>query len=299
MPPTRYLGSAWAAVHGPVDPRRLCIWTLERGFRGLLPAPTPRPIDWPAVRAAATDLPFDLAGTWRLAALSVAEERPERGLASRNAGEQTNARNAVRAGVAGATALGLRRLVLEPGAVPMPGERGPSDLADPSVDWTPDRIGAQVARRKAGETRALDLACRALFELTRASPDLVFCLTASRTIDGLGTPSSLGLIFEDLPRVRLAYWHETAVCACRQDRLGEPQGEWLERFGHKLAGASLGDWSEGRLHAPPGSGLVDHALLASYLSGVGDRFPVVLELDPAVPPAELAGVRSYLEKFGL
>ena len=299
MPVNRYLGATWASVHGPADPRRLCIWTLERGFRGLTPSPTPRPIDWDAVRSTAEDLPFDLSGAWRLAPLSAGDEGPDRGLGSKSAGDQGLARTAIQTALRAANRVGLHKLILEPGAVPFPGERGPVDLADPACRWTKDALAAQSARRKVGETRALDAACRALFELSRAFPDDVFCLTASRCVDGLGTPAGLGLIFEDLPRVRLAYWHEASVCACRQDRLGEPQGEWLERFGPRLAGVTLGDWSEERLHAPPGSGLVDYALLASYLSGVGARFPVVLELDPAVPPSEITGVRSFLEKFGL
>lgn len=295
----RYLGASWAAVHGPSDPRRLCIWTLERGFRGLLPSPTPRPIDWHAMREAAADLPFDLAGTWRFAAPSAGDERPDRGLGSRNQGEFATTRRSLEDALDSALALGLRRFVCEPGAVPLAGERGPVDLADPTLVWTPERLAAQVARRRAGETRALDAACRALYGIGKRFPDVELCLTASRTIDGLGTPSALSLIFEDLPRQRLAYWHEAALCACREERLGEAQGDWLERFGPRLAGLTLGDWSEGRIQQVPGSGLVDHALLASYWSGAGARFPAVLELDPSIPPAEMAGIRSFLEKFGL
>ena len=295
---TRYLGAAWAALYGPADPRRLCIWTLERGFRGLVPAPTSRPIDWPAVRDAAGDLPFDLGSWFRLAAPSTGDDRPDRGLGSKNRGDRLAAIAVIRKAITAATAAGLSALILEPGAVPLSGEIGPVDLAEPGP-WNSEQTAATVTRRRVGAAPALDGVCRSLFALAKSFPDHVFCLTASRTIDGLGTPDGLEMIFEDLPRVRLAYWHEAALCACRQDRLGEAQGEWLERFGPRLAGVSLGDWSGERLHDAPGSGLVDYPLLASYLVGRGTRLPAVLELDPAVPPAELVGVRAFLDKFGL
>ncbi|MFO1053156.1 MAG: hypothetical protein U1F36_13165 [Planctomycetota bacterium] len=299
MPLIRYLGAAWAAVHGPSDPRRLCIFALEQGFRGVLPAPTARPIDWVQVREAAEDLPFDLGGAMRLCALSATDDRCDRGLGSKNSGDRGAALAQVRRGVGDASRIGASTLILEPGAVPMIGETGPLDLGDPGIPWTADLARSQAARRRAGENRALDLVCRALFELARHHPEQRLALTASRMVDGLGTPAALGHIFEDLPRLRLSYWHEAAVCALRQSRLGEPQGEWLERFGSRLAGVSLGDWSEERLHAAPGSGLVDYPLLASYLDRVGARLPAVVELEPAVPPAELPSVRAFLEKFGL
>jgi hypothetical protein len=44
---------------------------------------------------------------------------------------------------------------------------------------------------------------------------------------------------------------------------------------------------------------VDYPLLASYVRRSGAPTPVVLELDLAVPPGELAGMRSFLDKFGL
>ena len=60
------------------------------------------------------------------------------------------------------------------------------------------------------------------------------------------------------------------------------------------------DRAEGSLQMPPGSGLVDYPLLANYLpraaSGV---FPVVVDLDPGVPPVELPGVHAFLDRLGL
>ena len=38
MPVDRFLGAAWAAVHGPRGGREMLLWTLEQGFLGLVPA---------------------------------------------------------------------------------------------------------------------------------------------------------------------------------------------------------------------------------------------------------------------
>ena len=59
MPVERLLGSAWASVKGPTEPRALLLWLLQQGFRGLLPAPGPRHVDWAAVRKAAAHLPVE------------------------------------------------------------------------------------------------------------------------------------------------------------------------------------------------------------------------------------------------
>jgi hypothetical protein len=297
--PRRFLGSAWAALHGPHDPRRLCIWALEKGFAGILPGPTPRPVDWAAVRSAAADLPFRFATALRLCPLSATGDRADRGLGSRNAGDREAAAKSIAAGLAQAAELGLARVLFEPGAVPLTGDDPPLDLARASPPWDAPRAEVLAARRRAGEARALDAACRTLHTLGKTFPDALFCLQPGRMIDSLGNPAALQLVFEDLPRLRLGYWHDVAIAACREARLGEPQGEWLERFGSRLAGITLGDWDNERLYAAPGSGLVDYPLVASYLGGVSDRIPQVLELDPSVPPNELSGVAAFLGKFGL
>lgn len=295
----RYLGAGWAGVHGPGAPRALAIWALERGFRGLLPGPASRPIDWAGLRGLQKEIGFDLAGTWRLASHTETEGRADRGLGSRNRGDVAEAITAIRAAIQKLLGLGLTRLILEPGAVRLTGEAGPLDLGDSHLPWTPDRAKAQAARRDAQLDNALDVACRSLHAICRDFPEVELCLTASRTVDGIGTPRGLEAIFEDLGSRRLGYWHEAAVAACRMDRLGEPQGAWLERFAPRLRGLSASDWADGRLHLPPGSGLVDYPLVANYVPTATGSFPVVVDLDAGVPPPEIAGVHSFLDKVGL
>lgn len=293
----RFLGSAWASVHGPADARRLLIWALEAKFAGLAPAPGPRSLDWPALTAAAADLPFDFAPV--RAGSVFAERSATAGLASQKEGERQAAAAAVQSAVATARAVGCPRVVLEPGLVPLFGEIECEDLGDATYQWTHERAHALLARRKAARNAALDRACRSVFALARTFPDIEFCLSTGRSLRAVADRDSLRDLFEDLHQLKLGYWHDAAVCARREQVLAEPQGEWLELFGKRCWGMSLGDSSADGLYQPPGSGGVDYGLLASYVRRTGAPTPVVLELDPSVSPGELPGMRSCLDKFGL
>ncbi len=296
---TRLLGAPWASVHGPDEPRRLATWTLELGFGGIAPGPAPRPIDWRALLGAAADLPFDFGDAWRLCRSGQAVGRPDAGLAASREARVQEAQAAVRGAVEQAVRLGLRRIVFEPGFVALPGDDADLDLTDPRAAWSEDRVAALRAHRRVGLDAALDRACRSLYRICRAWPDHEFCLALSASAAGLGEPEALAAIYEDLAGCRLAYWHDAAVAGCRADRLGEPQGEALERFAARLVGLTVADWGAGELNLPPGAGVVDFPLVGSYLRSRSDPPTVVVELDPAVPPGEIPGVHSFLMKSGL
>lgn len=291
------LASSWAAVHGPSDPRRLLVWVLESRFQGLAAGPGPRAIAWPELAGASADLPIRFpvvrASGYHSAVSATA------GLASARDGEREVARQAVRQAVATARLLRSPTIVVEPGVVPVVGEVDADDLGDPSVRWTNERTQALLARRKVARNAALDRVCRELFDLGRSFPEFRFCLTTGRSLLTVADRASLADIFEDLGSLRIGYWHDAAICARRQEVLGEPQGEWLEAFGNRCVGMSLGDSSPEGLYQPPGSGGVDYGLLASYVPRTGGSTPLVVDLDPSVPPSELSGIRSCLAKYGL
>ncbi len=292
----RYLGAAFASVHGPSQARDLALWTLNAGFAGLLPGPAPRPIRWDELRQCATDLPFSTPAV-RVCALAEVDGRADAGLASANAGERATAVAAIRGAVELAIRLGVRHILLEPGQVRF-FEVAEHDLSAGS--WTKDKADAEFARRQTGLNRGLDLSCRTLYELCKTLPDMVFCVGPSRSLHGLGEPEALSAMFEDLASLaNLRFWHEPAVAAERYRLLGEEQGEWLERFAPRMAGITLGDSADGQFDLPPGAGSVDFSLLASYGSNVGRKLPLVVELDAGVDPSELPGVHSFLDKFGL
>jgi sugar phosphate isomerase/epimerase len=293
----RLLGTAWASVHGPNDPARLLQWICEVRFRGIVPAPGVRPVDWAAVGRLARDYPVTLPA---VRASSVLSERPATaGLASASPGERQLARRAVDQAIQLAATVGARYVILEPGLVPLLGEVGDEDLGDPAVNWTEARAQAVTARRKAGLDAALDAVCRSLHAICRDNPDLVFALTPGRSLRAVAGVDSLTAIFEDLSAYRLAYWHDAAVVARREQVLGEPQGAWLEAFSNSCIGCTLGDARPEGIYLPPGSGGVDYPLVTSYLRRAGKALHACLELDPAVAAAELPGVRACLEKFGL
>ncbi len=294
----RYLGAAWAAVHGPREVRSLATWTLDLGFRGLVVAPAPRPLDWRGLAAVSGDLPFDLPAL-RLVAIDAADGRADAGLASNHAGDRELAEVAVGHAVEQARRVGTDKVILEPGLVCLPGDLGPVDLGDPTIVWTADAAQAQLARRNVQLDRALDRACRTLHGLCRLHPDMKFCLTPSRMVTGLGCPSALAEIFADLPKDGLAYWHDAAIAARRSELLGEDQGLWLESFAPLALGMTLGDAADGQLNLPPGAGMVDYPLLGTYMGSAGSSLVAVVELDAGVDSGEIPGLHAFLTKFGL
>lgn len=293
----RHLGVAWASVHAPHDPRSLLVWLLERKFHGLGAAPATRYMDWVAVREVASDLPVSFpvvrAGSF------LAEVEPTAGVASSSDGDQQVAHAAVAEAVRIARVLGTPHVVLNPGLVPILGEIEHQDLGDPSAGWTPERARALLARRATGLAPALDRTCRFLHAVARRYPEFRFSLTTGRNLRTVADRQGLEAIYEDLASLGLGYWHDAAVVARRDQLLGESQGEWLEQFGRRLSGLSMGDASEEGLGLLPGTGVVDWAALAAATPRAGHALPAVLELDPAVDPREMPGARSFLDRHGL
>lgn len=276
----------------------MLLWSLEHGFDGLLPAPCPRTIDWVALRRAKEQLPFRFGGV-RVSSVQDAESLSEAGLASVDQGDRNIALSAIAQAVALARRLSCNRVLLEPGVVQVPGAVEAADLAGASAGWTPEAARTLLARRNARLDLALDAACRSLHQLHAQHPDVVFCLTPSRNVLGLGDFRGLSAIFEDLARCGIAYWHDATAASCRQHFLGEDPGELLEGFSKQLLGMTLGDFCEGQKYLPPGAGGVDYPLLSAYRHRTAKGFAVAVELEPGVDPGELRGVKAYLDKFGL
>lgn len=293
----RFLASAWASVHGSADPQRLLVSALENGFRGLAVSPGPRAIDCGALREAAVDLPVAFAAVRCGNPLS--ERTPMAGLCWGVEGERRVAHRAIEDAVRTARTLGCPTVILDFGVVAIHGEIEAEDLGEPGYDWSHERAQALAARRKARRDGAVDQACRELFAVIKSFPDMQFCVTQNRSVRAVLDVVALADIAEDLGNRTFGYWHDAAICARREQVLGEPQGEWLERFGNRLRGMTLGDGSPDGLYLPPGSGGVDYGLCATYVPRTGTPIPVVLELDPSVVPGEMAGMRSCLDKYGL
>jgi sugar phosphate isomerase/epimerase len=297
MPVQRFLGGGWATMHGPADPRALMMWVLDQGFGGVLPGPGPRPMAWRQLGKTHGGLPVTIPAV-RVSGLHDPSRLAEAGLCSGQPGDVAGAVAAVTDAVELAEALGCAAVVLEPGVVGWAEDSGPVDLAQED-GWGESGAAAQLDRREAHLNQALDAACRSFHGLTKSFPDVQFCLTPSRHVGGLGDARGLEFLFEDLARGRLRYWHDTAAVACRQARLGEPPGEFLEKFANRLVGMTLGDLGDGLVYLPPGTGGVDYPLLSNYRQRSAKALSAVVELDPGVTPGELPGIHAFLNKFGL
>jgi len=293
----RFLGSAWATVHCSKDPQTLLVSLLEAGFAGLAPSPGPRAMSWQAVRDAADDLPIRFPCV--RAANPLAERSALRSLCSQSEGEREVAHRAVKDAVQCAMTLGTDTVVLDLGVVGVHGDIEAEDLNEPSYDWTHERAHALLARRKVARNAFVDRACRELFAIIKSFPDMHFSVCQGRSLRAVLDLEAMLDIVEDLGGRRLGYWHDAGICARREQILGEAQGEWLESFGNRLSGMTLGDASGDGLYLPPGSGGVDYGLCATYVPRTGTPFPVVLELDLSVAPGEMAGMQSCLDKYGL
>lgn len=292
----RFLGGAWASIHGPPDPQTFLVWVLDNAFAGLGVGPGPRDVPWRQLRHALGDLPVQIAAV-RVGSVLELPADGEGNLASTHAGDRDTAVARIRDAVELARHLGCSRVVLEPGVARVAEEHGPDDICDAAC--TPEKATIELTRRDTSLDAALDAYCRALFELCRVFDDMEFCLPTGRHVRSLGDPVAISQVFEDLAGARLSYWHDVALAARHQELFGTPQGEWLEMFSNRMSGMTLGDYGGGEIYLPPGAGGVDYQLVGSYRRRQGNPIPAVVELAPAVDPSELPGVHAFLSKHGL
>lgn len=200
------------------------------------------------------------------------------------------AQTAIRAArVAGAAAekAGTPRVVIRAGRVPDP-------VADREEAWLEtlrnhgptDALRADVRHRllddRALRERCLEALCRSLHELARARPDTHWILETPDSPLGFPLPQEAELVFAELPRAKVGYWHD-AGNAARLATLGAAtQEEWLGRLATVARGVTLADWSPIADRMPPGSGNVQWRELRFQLREGMFR---VLALDPEYPAA--------------
>lgn len=140
----------------------------------------------------------------------------------------------------------------------------------------------------------LDRLCRSLFELARREPNAVFAIETPLDPQHLPTPEELEKVFEDLPNLRLAYYHDAGRAALLEKILGIPHGLWLEKFVSRMAAVRLHDLSQVELLQAPGLGEVDWKLVSNYLPKTALR---VLTIHPQQGLEAIPGAMRFLEKF--
>lgn len=113
--------------------------------------------------------------------------------------------------------------------------------------------------------------------------------------DELPGLDEFALYFEEFPDAPLGYWHDIGHAYYESKLLGHDAGEYLRRYGAKLAGCHLHDIIGLDDHRAPGQGEIDYTELLPYL---GKRVLRVLEVTQADAAALRKGV-ELLRRLGV
>lgn len=165
------------------------------------------------------------------------------------------------------------------------------------TDALRDEIAAATAHLARDRPRFLESLCRSVWDLSRAVPEVRWCVETPASLAGAPFPDEIAAFFSELRGRRVGWWHDTAHAA----RLGafgvaDPRA-WLEAAGTATLGVTVSDWSPPAFgdaygqsgaasigRTPPGAGIVDWTSLRAQLSAPMLR---VLRLPPDVPSAFL------------
>ncbi len=136
--------------------------------------------------------------------------------------------------------------------------------------------------------------CRSIHTLCTEYPDITFAIEPGFDFADLLTHETVGWVFSELQRYKVAYWHDTGRTHQRA-KLGSPaHGEWLDAYASRMVGVHLQDAIDTEVEMPPGAGEVDFGLVKSYLSPTAER---VVEIQPSHGRAEILGaIRFLLDK---
>jgi sugar phosphate isomerase/epimerase len=222
------------------------------------------------------------------------------GLASPREEERVRALEVALRTAAAAVAAGTGLVVLRSGGVPAIGRRDDEWRESMRRDGVTDAVIAEaltcVKADAVHRPRFLDALCRSLHALTTQLPDVTWLLETPSAVGGLPLPDEMRLVLEDLPRRRIAYWHD-AGHAMYLGALGVVHAEsWISELGPRTLGVTATDWSPQGGGFPPGSGSVDWTALRSQIN---DTMLTVLRLDPSFPPTFLPEAVRQAEALGL
>lgn len=137
----------------------------------------------------------------------------------------------------------------------------------------------------------LERACRNLFALAKAEPEIRFAVATPESFAGFPNHRALGLLLSELKSVRLGYWHDVGVAHLHERvRLAPPLG-FSGDYASAIVGASIHDVAGTQMHLPPGSGELDFAAIRDALPSVAIA---ALEIDARFAVKEIALAVSLL-----
>ncbi|MDG1498659.1 MAG: TIM barrel protein [Planctomycetota bacterium] len=225
-------------------------------------------------------------------------------LASEDEGERERALNSMRRHLRLAEAWQCPRIIVRGTRI------GDRDLGDRS-----DELEARVLREGLGEDgvdspiakeiqamakevhakgqRQLEHLCRGLHTLSKEMPELTFCIEPGKHLDDLLNIEAMGWLLDDLPS--LMYWHDVGRVQMRECQGLPAQGDWLDRFGNRMAGIHLHDATATKNELPIGLGEVDFKLVAEYTPKGAAH---VLEIEASHGRAEILSSVQALINLG-
>jgi sugar phosphate isomerase/epimerase len=169
-------------------------------------------------------------------------------------------------------------------------------LATTGIDDETTRIARALAsdldRRLEGD---LDRACRNLFALAKAEPEIRFAVATPDSFAGFPNHRALGLLLSELRTVGIGYWHDVGIAA-QHERVGlAPANGFAGNHSAFIVGAALHDLAGSEIHLPPGSGELDFRAIRDALPDAAER---VLEVDARFAAREVALAVSFLGSTG-
>ena len=242
-----------------------------------------------AAHAQATEVWSDK--PWKISNLAI-EPTPRDGmnavpaLTSDNPHDRQRAVNQVVALCQQARLLKAPYVVIWPGYVPF--------WSPPTTAGVVDEKNRQLRRDMA--PAFIQRLCRSLHEINRNEPDIGLCLPPAAAFDELPWFDELQWILDDLPKLPLWYWHNTASCHLLEKMGLTPAEAWLSQYGSKLAGIHIEDIVQERSRYLPGMGEVKFARLADYLPARAIR---VLRVDSSFGDEEIWTGCQYLRDLDI
>jgi sugar phosphate isomerase/epimerase len=223
-----------------------------------------------------------------------------KGLVAPQADRRARAVAAALAAARAAADAGTARVVLRAGVLPQVDPSLERRLLDRLVrEGLSEALLVDVRSAEAAprdRDRRVEALCRGLFELTRAAPDVEWSIETPSSLGGFARPAEIETVFDELPRRRIAYWHD-AGHAARLAAFGVvPAEEWLARLGPRASGVTISDWSPSAADLPPGAGVVDWRAPRPQLTAV---VPRVLRLAPSLPAPLLTDALREARSLGL
>ncbi len=164
------------------------------------------------------------------------------------------------------------------------------------VDAETERLGKALAHDIEKRLEPdLERACRNLFDLCVAEPEIRFAIATPDSFAGFPNLRALGLLLDELKGRGVGYWHDAGVARLHEKAGLAAKDQFAGDHASRIVGVSLHDIAGVDTHLPPGSGEIDFKALRDVLPS---RVPFVMEVDSRFAPREVELAAELLRSAG-